>query len=171
MKTHFFRALLAFVVTFSISLGACFAGNLQQEFNKVIGAAAVADGVTSIDVPLMLLKINASISIENDEAELLIEKIDKLNILVFSSEETSKTSFNAYKKEMQLFSQSHAVATVLSEKDGDNMVKLKSISENGVISNLVMEVEGSENVIIHMKGNFTQKDVQHLTKLMKQSKP
>lgn len=171
MKTHLIRAIFAFVFTFSISLSACFAGGIQQDLNKVIGACAVSDGVTSIDIPMMLVKINASISNDDTEVELLIEKIDKLNILVFGDSEAGKQSFKMYKNDLGLFSQTHKIETFLAEKEGDNTVQLKSVSENGLITNLLMEVDGDEHLLIHLKGEFTQKDLQHLTKIMKQSKP
>ena len=133
----------------------------HSSVDKLFEKYAEKDGFTTVYISKNLFKMVGEMDLDDPEVDGLVDKLETIKILASDSEFINEDGLNFYKEIMdELPIEEYDELLVVKEKDQD--VKFLSKEKNGIITELLLIVGGTDNALISITGNI---DLKHISKL------
>lgn len=130
---------------------------VDKLFNKYKGK----DGVTTVQISPELFQIMKSLDVkELDTDDFPFDKVASVKILTIEDDEgwENVNFYDEIKNDLNV----NDYKEVMTVDDGDETVRMWMRLNDQVLSEFLLIVGGDDNVLIHITGNFTMKDLQGL---------
>jgi hypothetical protein len=130
---------------------------IDKLFNKYRGQ----EGVTTVQISPELFQIVKAMEIEDiDKHDIPLDKIASIKILTIEDGEGFEgvNFYDEVKNELDVSD----FAEVITVDDGDETVRMWMKTEKEAVMEFLLIVGGDDNVLIHITGNFTMKDLEGL---------
>ena len=134
----------------------------HQSVNKLFEKYAGKEGFTTVYISRNLFKMVGEMNLDDPDVDELVDKLETIKILASDSEFINENNLNFYDEIMSsLPIDEYDELLVVKEKDQD--VKFLSKEKNGIITELLLIVGGTDsNALISITGNI---DLKHISKL------
>ena len=134
----------------------------HQSVNKLFEKYAGKEGFTTVYISRNLFKMVGEMNLDDPDVDGLVDKLETIKILASDSEFINENNLNFYDEIMSsLPIDEYEELLVVKEKDQD--VKFLSKEKNGIITELLLIVGGTDsNALISITGNI---DLKHISKL------
>ncbi|MBE9510861.1 MAG: DUF4252 domain-containing protein [Bacteroidetes bacterium] len=134
----------------------------HQSVNKLFEKYAGKEGFTTVYISKNLFRMVGEMNLDDPDVDELVDKLETIKILASDSEFINKNNLNFYDEIMgSLPIDEYDELLVVKEKDQD--VKFLSKEKNGIITELLLIVGGTDsNALISITGNI---DLKHISKL------
>lgn len=130
---------------------------IDKLFNKYRGK----EGVTTVQISPELFQVIRAMEIKDiQDHDIPVDKIASVKILTIEDEEMYQgiNFYDEVKNELDVSD----FAEVMTVDDGGETVRMWMKAERGSVLEFLLIVGGDDNVLIHITGNFTMKDLEGL---------
>jgi len=139
----------------------------HPDVNKLFEKYAGKDGFTTVYISKNLFKMVGEMNLDDPDVDGLVDKLETIKILASDCEFINENGLNFYEEIMdELPIEEYEELLVVKEKDQD--VKFLSKEKNGIITELLLIVGGTDNnALISITGNIDLKYISKLASSMK----
>ncbi|MCD4789719.1 MAG: DUF4252 domain-containing protein [Bacteroidales bacterium] len=138
----------------------------KSPVDKLFDKYSGQDGFTSVDVAKGLFELFSEIDAEDEDFEdfqKAVEGVEKLRLLACSDDEGEKNLKNNFYNDIMSSIPFDEYKVLMLVKDDDNDVKFYAKNDNQVITEMLMVVDGDDEVVLlSLTGNI---DLNHVAKL------
>ena len=130
---------------------------IDKLFNKYRGK----EGVTTVQISPELFQVIRTMEIEDiEDHDIPVDKIASIKILTIEDEDMYEgvNFYDEVKNELDV----NDFAEVMTVDDGDETVRIWMKADKEAVMEFLLIVGGDDNVLIHITGNFTMKDLEGL---------
>lgn len=144
--------LLLLIVTLFLCSSCEYNPGVSEAFTKY----RFKDGVTTITVPGWVIGLAANFGdLEDDEQELL-QRIDKVRILVVEDEELN-SDINLHREFSTKINRNNDYEELMTVRDDNEDVTIYGKMDENVITEMVILVGGDDNALIYVRGEIDPK--------------
>ena len=134
--------------------------------NKLFEKYSEADGFTSVDIAKGLFQLFADIESDDEDFEELqkaLDGIEKMQLLQYSLKDGKQETMDIFYSDIEKSIPFKEYDELMVIKESDAKINFYSKSEKGIISELLMLVDGNEEVVfMSLTGNI---DLKHIAQL------